>query len=148
MFDMPNVEEVPVPDKLMSYCVDTSARYYKISPLVIHTIADIEGGKVGTAKKNKNGSYDLGVMQLNTVNLSKIKDEFPNVSVMDLIFKPCVNIYVGTWFLSEEIRRAGNNLLKGIGNYHSRTPKYHQRYLDKFLDRYKSNLKDYIKGKP
>lgn len=139
-----DVKEVEVPEKLMLYCVNSASKHFKISPMIVYTIADIEGGKIGTASKNKNGTYDLGVMQLNTINIDRIKEKFPNVTYMDLIYKPCVNIYVGTWFLTEEIKRVNYNVLKGIGNYHSRTKKFHDKYMKRFTERYKKNLKKFV----
>ena len=131
----------------MFQCVQRAAKHYDISPFIIQTVVDIEGGKIGTVRKNTNGTYDLGVMQLNTVNFNKIKKRFPNTTYLDLILKPCVNIYVGSWFLSESIKNANNDMPKGVGNYHSKTPSVHAKYLKRFLNRYKNNIREYLLSK-
>jgi soluble lytic murein transglycosylase-like protein len=147
LLDLPDLKEYDVPKTVMSQCVQRAAKHYEISPFIIQTVVDIEGGKIGTVRKNTNGTYDLGVMQLNTVNFNKIKKRFPNTTYLDLILKPCVNIYVGVWFLSESIKNANNNLLKGVGNYHSKTPSIHATYLKRFLNRYRINISEYLRSK-
>jgi soluble lytic murein transglycosylase-like protein len=146
VIDLPDLKEYDVPKTVMSQCVQKAAKHYGISPVIVKTLVDIEGGRIGTVRKNTNGTYDLGVMQLNTVNFDKIKKRFPDITHLDLILKPCVNIYVGTWFLSKSIISANNNLLKGIGNYHSKTPSIHARYLKRFLNRYRKNIAEYLRS--
>ena len=41
----------------------------------------------------------------------------------------CYNIHIGTWILSSRINEVNGDVWRGIGNYHSKTPKYHNRYL-------------------
>jgi hypothetical protein len=94
----------PVPEPVVAECVSTASRTYAVPELVIRTILKVEGGKVGTMSRNTNGSYDLGPMQINTINLSLINKEYPFLTWKHITYNPCINIMVGTWFLSSKIR--------------------------------------------
>lgn len=145
MIDLPPElpEPTPVSSSLIYECANYAARHYNVSPYVVLSIIEVEGGKKGTVSKNSNNSYDLGVMQINTIHLPEIKSNFPNVDWKVLANEPCVNIGVGTWILSKRINEAGE-LWKGVGNYHSRTPKYHRIYLNKIYRAYKKVLSKYL----
>lgn len=134
---------VDVSQQLVYQCAEYAGKHYDVSPYIVMAVIDIEGGKAGTISKNTNGSYDLGVMQINTINLKEIKKTFPRIDWRVLAYEPCVNIGIGTWLLSKRISEA-NNLWTGVGNYHSKTPKYHQRYLSKVYVAYKGVLKEYL----
>ena len=47
-------------------CMLAVAAYYGLPPRVLPAIQAVEGGQVGTASRNTDGSEDLGVMQVNT----------------------------------------------------------------------------------
>ena len=87
-----------------------------------------EGGKEGLKVQNKDGSYDLGVMQINDsqpwfYRLSEI-----GFSKSELINDGCKNVWAGVYILSSEIYEA-RDFWKGVGNYHNRREPYHSRYL-------------------
>lgn len=112
-------------------CIVRASREYDVHPLVIKAVVLVEGGKPGMVNRNSNGSYDLGVMQLNTINLPAMKKKFRWLNFTKLTDNTCANIIVGSYFLSEKIKEAGS-VVKGVGNYHSKTEKYHNRYLARF----------------
>lgn len=126
-------------------CIVTASRKYGIYPLVIMSIMKVEGGKIGTLSKNSNGTFDLGPMQINTVNLPELKDEFPGLTWKHVAYDLCTNIYVGTYFLSQKVKEA-DDYWEGVGNYHSKTPSLRKRYLSKVVPAYK-NLVEYYKKK-
>lgn len=132
MFDIPPDSYAPVeaPAYVIEYCTNYASQRFGVHPLVIRSIIEVEGGKMGTVSKNSNGTYDLGIMQINTIHLKDIESNFPGIDATLLINSPCANIAVGTWILSSRIKEAPD-LWTGVGNYHSRTPKYHNRYLKK-----------------
>lgn len=47
-------------------CINRAAITYVVPAKVILSVLATENGKVGTARPNKNGSYDLGPMQINS----------------------------------------------------------------------------------
>lgn len=145
MIDLPpNLPEpTPVSETLLYECARYASKHYDVSPFIVMSIISVEGGKKGTVSKNSNGTYDLGVMQINTIHLPEIKSNFPMVDWQVVTNEPCVNIGIGTWMLSKRIKEA-DNLWQGVGNYHSRTPKYHRIYLNKIYRAYKKVLSKYL----
>ncbi|WP_253476797.1 lytic transglycosylase domain-containing protein [Natronocella acetinitrilica] len=126
----------PVPAHVQEQCVNYAAAQYQIHPLVLHAIAEVEGGQIGMASRNANGTYDLGVMQINTINLPLIERHFPRVGWRELVWSPCVNIAIGAWFLRRKIDEVGGDFWRGVGNYHSATPRHHNRYKRLVHDTY------------
>src|SRR3546814_5341158 len=56
----------PVMRPLTTECVVNAAALYHLPEPLVWTILYVEGGKVGTVSGNKNGTADLGPMQINT----------------------------------------------------------------------------------
>ena len=103
----------PIPEPVVSQCVATASRTYGVPELVIRSILKVEGGQVGTMSRNTNGSFDLGPMQINTINLKIINKEYPFLTWRHITYNPCVNIMVGTWFLKSKIRNRGGVIWEG-----------------------------------
>ena len=121
---------------LFAACLLIAAQNHGVPPAVLMGIMQVEGGKVGLeAGPNQNGTYDLGVMQINTLWLTELAEHW-NVSkstarrwVRD---DGCVNIEVAAWVLRKKIEDAGS-LTRGIAWYHSATPRYGYRYARKVI---------------
>ena len=109
-------------------CINQAAYEYHVSAKVIIAVLNVEGGKVGLAHRNKNGTYDLGPLQINTSWWPTLYHY--EITPSDVLFNPCINVRVGTWILGKSIAKS-KNLLIGIGNYHSMTPLYNQQYSQK-----------------
>lgn len=109
-------------------CINRAAITYYVPATLILAVIKTEGGRNGMARKNKNGTYDYGVMQVNSRWLSKIKPY--GYTEQDLQYSPCKNVEVGTWILSQSIAEAAA-LPKGVGNYHSHTENLNQKYHQK-----------------
>jgi soluble lytic murein transglycosylase-like protein len=136
----PNLPPSIKPDaSIVASCVSASAKHFKIHPKVIMAIISVEGGRLGTMSKNSNDTYDMGIMQINTIHLPEIKRTFPAIGWREMAYKPCINIGIGSWILKKRINEAGS-LWKGVGNYHSKTPKYRSAYLKKIYIAYKKLL--------
>lgn len=88
-------------------CIVEAAEHYNVPQLLLKAIRETEGGKVGQiVGPNRNGTSDLGVMQINTIWLEELK-EF-GISKEDLLNDACTNVYVGAW------------ILRGYYDYHDR----------------------------
>ena len=131
---------VPVPEPIIEKCSALSSSVFNVPQIAVKVLVKTEGGRIGTIMRNDNGTFDLGVMQINTSNLSRIQAVYPYVTWRHIAFDPCINIMVGTWFLSEKIKDRDGDVWEGIGDYHSRTPVYHARYLKKAKTAYKKIL--------
>lgn len=106
-------------------CVQYAAGYYQVHPDLIRAIMRTEGGTTGKISWNKNGSYDMGIMQVNSIHLKELAKY--GISREDLIYNPCVNIYVGTWILKLGLMKS-SDFWQGVGAYNSQTPIYNQAY--------------------
>ena len=136
----PPVDPAPA---VIEQCVAQASRYYNVHPLIVYSIIDVEGGKVGTISENTDGSYDLGIMQINTIHLPDIQRQF-GLSWEHVAYHPCINIGIGTWILHQRIKEAGD-LWKGVGNYHSKTPSKHRIYMAKFQKAYKRRYDAFLR---
>lgn len=113
------VSDVPL------HCINEAAVEYHVPAKLIVTVLNVEQGKRGQIVKNKNGSYDIGPTQINSVWLSELSHF--GISKYAIQYDPCANVKVGTWILSKAIS-SDSNLLKGIGNFHSHTPQHNDQY--------------------
>lgn len=109
-------------------CVVSAASRYSIPVTVFQAVLRTEGGWAGLKKRNSNGSYDMGPAQINTIHLPELRQY--GITESSLIYDVCTNLHVAAYRMRSEINRTGD-FWRGIGNYHSRTPKYHNVYLAK-----------------
>lgn len=114
-----------VPLQVPLHCINEAAIEYHIPAKLIISILEVERGKLGKIVKNKNGTYDIGPAQINSLWLPTLQ-KF-GITQNDIQFNACTNVKVGAWLLSKEIANS-NELLKGIGNFHSHTEKLNQEY--------------------
>ena len=118
---------------LTADCVLDAAHSSGMPAAALFAILATEGGKTGEALSNKNGTWDMGPFQVNTVHLNELAAM--GISPDAVLRDGRVNAYAAAWLLLKEYRRTGN-LWRAIGAYHSRTP---QR-RDAYIRRVKSNL--------
>jgi len=108
-------------------CIGKASMKYNVPKDVIELVAlHLENGRVGMKKNNNNKSYDMGIMQINSIHLPELSKY--GISENDLINNACTNIDVGTWLLAKHIASTGS-YAKGIGRYHSKTDKHFIKYL-------------------
>ena len=125
-----------ITEQALAVSIFTAAQTYSVPPSVILGILHVEGGRVGMASKNTNGTADLGPMQINTIWMPELARHW-GVS-RDAAHKlvrddACVNIGVGTWILRKKINQTGS-LYQGIAYYHSATPHLGTRYRAKVMN--------------
>ncbi len=117
---------VPVPPA----CVHAAAERYDIPVEILYSVVVVEGGRPGMLKRNKNGSYDMGVMQINTKTWGpKLYAYFPKKA---LIEDPCTSVYAGAYIIAKErAETKDGSIWRAVARYHSRNPKYQIPYLHK-----------------
>ncbi|NVN93278.1 MAG: lytic transglycosylase domain-containing protein [Desulfuromonadales bacterium] len=112
-----------LPATASGFCFEEAGTEYGISPLLLWGIARHESGMNPAAiGKNGNGTYDYGLMQINS--------RWAKVVGLDNWHKlgdPCTNVRTGAWILAQCIQRNGYNW-KAVGCYHSNTPGRRERY--------------------
>ena len=109
-------------------CWEEAASRYGVNPHLLYAIAKTESGLNPKAvNRNKNGSVDLGLMQINSRWFPILrKHGIDEQSLLD----PCTSIHVGAWILAENMRRMGNSW-EAVGAYNARNPVLRQRYAGK-----------------
>ncbi len=92
-------------------------KHFKIDPKILYAIAKHESNLNPYALNyNKNGTYDVGLMQINTIHL----DTLNNLGYKDKdLWNPKVNIYMGALVLSKCFKKYGVTI-NGITCYNGR----------------------------
>ena len=127
---VPMFHDVPID------CINDAVVSYEVPASLIMAIIFVEGGKNGIAIPNNNGTFDYGVMQINSVWLPRIYGQF-GYDHYDLQFDPCKNVDAGTWILKQNLlNNYQQTLMQAIGNYHSHTPSLNYNYSVKVLSAY------------
>ncbi|HEY1844446.1 MAG TPA: lytic transglycosylase domain-containing protein [Buttiauxella sp.] len=112
-------------------CITDAAQCFQINPLLIKAIIWQESKNQQRAVNvNKNSTVDVGIMQINTVHFKALKAR--GIDEELLRKNSCANVFSGTWVLKQSINRYGYTW-DGIGNYHSRTPAHHDRYVKNII---------------
>jgi len=88
-------------------CFQGAGRYYGVDPNLLMSIAWVESRFNPRAlNKNTDGSYDVGIMQIN----SKWKKYLKQYGVTEThLWDPCYNIYVGAMILRHCVNNHGYN---------------------------------------
>ena len=114
-------------------CVVDAARARGLPLAALLGILATENGRMGEGLDNKNGIWDLGCFQINTVHLNELAAM--GIAPEAVLRDGRVNAHAAAWLLHKEYQRIGD-LWQAIGAYHSRTP--HRR--DAYIQRVKNNL--------
>lgn len=111
-------------------CMLQAAQFYALPPRVLPSIQAVEGGFAGAVHPNRDGTDDLGVMQVNSrwVLVVASRTGLSPGAVRDrLTADPCFNIAAAALILRGELNTTGD-LMRAVGNYHSHTPALHAAY--------------------
>lgn len=106
--------ELALPVSSHGFCFEEAGALYKISPQLLWTIAKVESNfNPNAINKNPDGSYDFGVMQINST-WEKIlgRDRWETLE------DPCQNVKMGAWILDQCLRKFGYTW-EGIGCYNA-----------------------------
>lgn len=112
-------------------CVVAAGRKYLVPVDIILAVLATEKGMVGQTCHNKNGTVDIGPMQINTVHFDKARKY--DIDIDELRDNGCLNIFFGTWLLANLLEKY--EPWEAIGIYHSRTPHIKQRYQNRVWER-------------
>lgn len=95
-------EDIPYFD-----CFKKASKKYSIHPALLVAIARVESNFDHRAinNKNRNGTSDYGLMQINSSWLDKLKEH--GITKNQLINEPCINVDVGGWILAHNFYGAG-----------------------------------------
>lgn len=97
-----------------AFCFEEAGSRYGVPPGLLWAIAKVESNFNPTAlNQNRNGSYDIGVMQINSSWYNDLGPELWNN-----LYDPCTNVQVGARILADCLGRYGYSW-EGIGCYNA-----------------------------
>lgn len=135
--DLPPVDHSMLQASLPSVtCVVRASQHYRIPVPVTLALMKTEGGQPGSFVRNRNGTYDMGVMQVNTLWIPTYSKRFgisQRAFVTRAVLDGCFSVFLGLDILRAQIDREGS-IEKGVAAYHSRTPSKAARYMQRFND--------------
>ncbi|BAE75780.1 Transglycosylase SLT domain protein (plasmid) [Sodalis glossinidius str. 'morsitans'] len=110
------------PKAAMAACFESAARTYRIDPLLLIAIAEVESGMNPRAvglnrRQGKVVSEDVGLMQINSSWFPFLKNKW-GITREKLLNDPCQNIYVGAYILAKNISANGVNW-ESVGAYNA-----------------------------
>jgi len=106
-----------------AFCFQEAGEMYNINPQILRAIAKVESNfNYKALHQNTNGTYDVGLMQINSGWASVLGEER-----WKQLGEACYNTKTGAWILSQCIAKYGYNW-KAIGCYHSQTPAKRDQY--------------------
>jgi len=131
-------------------CWVDAGKRYGIEPELLQAIAIIESGlNTKATNTNTNGSRDYGLMQINSVHLTTLK-QF-NITTRSLLNDPCRNVMTGAWILAGNMQQFGYTW-EAVGAYnagYADTPKsrmLRQKYIQKVAPAYWKLKQHKVKG--
>ena len=132
-------------------CVQQVTESSGIHPDILFAIAIVEGGKVGkSSRRLANGSHDIGLMQINSIHLPRLKEL--GITPELLQDDGCVNFKVAAWRVASVTKNKQGLkdpalYLKSIAAYHSHTDKYNQLYAKKLNEAFRLLYAEKIDGR-
>ncbi len=131
----------------LSRCLARAAQRYDVPADILVLVYLNEGGTLGKASRNSNGTHDLGPFQVNDTWLPRVArhwDVPPPLARELLLGQFCANADAAAWILRLNLDGAGGDLWEAVGLYHSATPELKRAYLTRVY----RHLVTLLKAKP
>jgi hypothetical protein len=106
-------------------CMLAIAAHFGLPPRVLPSIQRVEGGQVGMAHRNTNGTEDLGLMQVNSLWVPPLARYWrvPEATMRGWLMQDaCFNITVAGAMVRLYLNESRGDLLAAVRKYHSHTP--------------------------
>lgn len=122
-------------------CWADAAERYNLPVDLLYAISRVETGNRSNlvSGSNRNGSYDIGLMQINSRHLPRLAKY--GITASDLLHNPCLNLHIGAWILAEFVARYGYTW-QAIGAYNAGDPVKRAVYAKKVYAMYERILRE------
>src|ERR1035438_10317090 len=91
------------PNLSHAFCYEQAGTEFGFSSELLQSISTTESGNQSNALNyNTNGTYDVGLMQINSRWAGTVGD-----NLWSRLYDPCTNVRVGAWILAQCIRTHG-----------------------------------------
>ena len=125
---LPLLSLATIPIASKAACFEEAASRYQVPSVLLKAISRVESaGNPNALNRNKDGSFDIGHMQINSRWLPKLSHF--GIS-RDQLWDPCTNTLVGAWILAQNVQRIGYSW-NAVGAYNASSPEKRDRYARK-----------------
>ncbi|HCQ8422357.1 TPA: lytic transglycosylase domain-containing protein [Klebsiella oxytoca] len=116
-------------------CFAHAGMRYRIDPLLLEAIGIQESGlnPLAINRRNRDGSADYGLMQINSRHLPGLIQEGLIRNDRDLLEKPCLSIQIAARLLARHFQTCGVNW-NCLGSYNAGFAKRNHRIREKYAD--------------
>lgn len=96
-------------------CIAEAAHRYEVPELLLHAIVSKENGRTGQCVRNRNGSQDCGLAQINTA----WAPHFARYGIMQhhITHHACTNLTAAAYILKKYQIRKGGDWFKAVVSY-------------------------------
>ncbi|MGC8519386.1 MAG: lytic transglycosylase domain-containing protein [Steroidobacteraceae bacterium] len=106
---------LPVKTRTLQVCLARAAGYYHVPVLLLDAIVWQEGGTDGVGDRDPDGSYDLGLAQINTRWLPVFSKY--GITARSLLDNPCENLYAAAYVLDMYANLSDRNWFRATMAY-------------------------------
>jgi soluble lytic murein transglycosylase-like protein len=104
--------------------VNNASRKYSISPKILWAIMKVESEYKKTIHVNSDGSFDIGVMQINSLWIKSLANKGFKMDILN----NKDNVNIASYILKENINK-GYSLWQSVGLYHSTDKRLQAVYI-------------------
>lgn len=129
-------------------CADLISLSSKIHMSLLAAYLKTENSTSGSILVNDNGSYDIGPMQVNTINWKKLHDKY-QITPLQLRFDGCINLLAGAHLIRNRFDRHSREdistwdiFYRVAAEYHSYTAEHNRNYQGKWVANLNSVLEN------
>ena len=125
-------------------CWGEAEARFAVSRWLLLAIAQNESGMdPARLHRNADGSYDIGLMQINSAWLPRLRPY--GIGITELR-DPCVNLNVGAWILANDFAVYGKTW-RAVGAYNARSESLRIRYAWQVAHRLRAIVREYGVGR-
>jgi len=142
-----------VAKQITNKCKTMVSDKLSLPEFILDTYLLTEGAPAGHIRENSDDTYDIGPMQINSINWPIFYQEF-GVTPLEIRFDGCINLAAGAYLIRKQLDRYSKKSMdsweiffKVAANYHSKTPEVNQRYKEKWIQNFHIVLKRKLNDK-